>query len=343
MRSLAQIYRRCRGFTLIELLVVIAIIAVLMSLLIPAVQKVREAAARIKCANNMKQLGTALHAYHDVNGQFPPAIMMWYAVWGDSSGTANIEDPRFGPNWVCLILPYIEQGNLYNVGQPQTYTLANGYPQTWRTMRSTPLKVMQCPSDYANQAPYSQSGGGWERGNYACNAGPGWWWYSVNGQGEWEWTNAWTKCAPVMAINYGTSLTQLTNEDGSAFTILLNEVRIGVADTDSRGSWALGFPGASVTSANAIGDCTTPNDHNEQSDDVMHCDLFYYWGIGVNDGMGCWSGCWSWQAQARSKHPSGVNACFGDGSVRFIRNTIDQTTWGYMLSRNDGQPYDYGY
>jgi prepilin-type N-terminal cleavage/methylation domain-containing protein/prepilin-type processing-associated H-X9-DG protein len=349
-RRLARLYRRCRGFTLIELLVVIAIIAVLMSLLIPAVQKVREAAARIKCANNMKQLGVACHAYHDVNGQFPPAILMWYATWGDWNGTSNIEDPRFGPNWICLILPYIEQGNLYNTGQPQLYTAAQGWSQQWRVMRGTQIKVLQCPSDYHNQPPYSQTGGGWERGNYAANAGPGWWPYSVGGQGEWEWSNAWFRAAPVLGINYGATLTELTNEDGTAFTVLLNEVRIGVADTDCRGSWALGFPGASVTCANAIGDCILPNDCNEYSDDLMHCDMFYYWGIGTTDAMGCWPGCWSTQAQARSKHPNGVNCCMADGSTRFVNlfenetNTstggTNQNLWGYMLSRNDTVAFD---
>jgi prepilin-type N-terminal cleavage/methylation domain-containing protein/prepilin-type processing-associated H-X9-DG protein len=350
MRRLAQFYRRWRAFTLIELLVVIAIIAVLMSLLIPAVQKVREAAARIKCANNMKQLGTACHAYHDVNGQFPPAIMMWYAAYGDSTNDSNIDDPRFGPNWICMILPYIEQGNLYNTGQPQLYTAANNWSQQWRVMRSTQIKVLQCPSDYHTQAPFSLNGGAWERGNYAANAGPCNWYNSVGGQGDWEWSNAWFRAAPVMGINYGATLTQLTNEDGAAFTVLLNEVRIGVADTDSRGAWALGFPGASVTAANAVGDCILPNDHNENSDDIQHCDMFYYWGIGVTDAMGCWPGCWSWQAQARSKHPQGVNACFCDGSVHFISITNNETNiwtggfnqiiWGYMLSPNDSQPYD---
>jgi prepilin-type processing-associated H-X9-DG protein len=241
-----------------------------------------------------------------------------------------------------MILPYMEQQTLYQQGQPQTYTLANNWPQTWRNMRSTQLKVFWCPSDYHGQAPYSLDGGGWERGNYAANGGPGWWWYAVNGQGEWEWTNAWTRCGPVFGINYGATLTELTNEDGTAYTIMLNEVRIGVADTDARGVWAMGFPGSSITCANAIGDCTNPNDRNEYSDDVMHCDQFYYWGIGITDAMGCWPGCWSWQAQARSKHPDGVNACFCDGSVKFIKNNIDQTNWGYMLSRNDGHEWWYG-
>src|SRR5687767_12219962 len=103
MRSLATVPRRRVGFTLIELLVVIAIIAILIGLLLPAVQKVREAAARMKCQNNLHQIGVALHNYEGVYGKFPPATTR-----------VEIDTWMHGPTWWVYILPYVEQDAAYN-------------------------------------------------------------------------------------------------------------------------------------------------------------------------------------------------------------------------------------
>src|SRR6201990_1081135 len=102
-----KLFRR-RAFTLVELLVVIAILGILIALLLPAVQKVREAAAMIKCRNNLKQLTLGCTQHHEQTGRLPVSMLMY--------GTGNINDynQNFGPNWAVMILPYIEQGNLFN-------------------------------------------------------------------------------------------------------------------------------------------------------------------------------------------------------------------------------------
>jgi prepilin-type N-terminal cleavage/methylation domain-containing protein/prepilin-type processing-associated H-X9-DG protein len=132
-----------RGFTLIELLVVIAIIAVLIGLLLPAVQKVREAANRMQCTNNLKQIGVALHSYHDANGTFPPGYV------DGNKNRSSTPDNDVGPGWgwAAFLLPYIEQGNLYN-----QINFSQGIGIGSNTVISqTPLKIYQCPSDPIQQ------------------------------------------------------------------------------------------------------------------------------------------------------------------------------------------------
>jgi prepilin-type N-terminal cleavage/methylation domain-containing protein/prepilin-type processing-associated H-X9-DG protein len=138
------------GFTLIELLVVIAIIAILIGLLLPAVQKVREAAARIQCQNNLKQIGLAMHNYHDNMHAFPPAFARPASGVGLNWG------------WGVLILPFVEQDNLYNQLNPLGTNLAHN-----ATTNGPAPKVYLCPSDPTPLVNNYFSGYG--KSNYACS------------------------------------------------------------------------------------------------------------------------------------------------------------------------------
>ena len=357
-----------RGFTLIELLVVIAIIGVLVGLLLPAVQKVREAANRMSCSNNLKQIVLAAHDYHDSFGRFPVGVSI---PWARVDDDANLQMfGPFGPNWAVYLLPYVEQDNLYkqaNVASfPGVPFTVNGTPPanvnlSWRGVVSTKIKTYLCPSDGRNQQPYTASSptypaapavlplptqDGWARGNYAATAA--WEDFDHTNGGA---TKTTTKrgvmkgfaASPVFAVNYGAALTEIP--DGTSNTIAFNEVRAGISNLDHRGVWAIGMPGASITNAGRAAYNPSPNNNlgdtlaAGQGDELSDCNLFTYPGIGTRDHMGC-----QWDdklnndsAMARSSHTGGVNAGFADGSVRFIKDSIDEFTWCILQSKADGQ------
>lgn len=147
-----------RGFTLIELLVVIAIIAVLIGLLLPAVQKVREAAARSSCQNNLKQIGLAMHSFHDTNGQLP---MMYRAGTGE----------RFG--WGTMLLPFIEQAALYQqLGSPPPFSTGADGTMTNTALTRTKINTYLCPSDEQTGTGTNPAYGNYGKSNYVV-AGTG--------------------------------------------------------------------------------------------------------------------------------------------------------------------------
>ncbi len=331
MRS--PVYRESRGFTLIELLVVIAIIAILIGLLLPAVQKVRESAARTQCANNLKQWALAVHDYADVNGGLPPALI--------APGSTNWDQPRaangYGPNWIVLVLPQIEQGSLYNQQSASINSwLSNANTDHgWRSLGASRFSAVQCPSDPRNSTPLQLAGQTWARGNYAANQGPTGGFqrdgassspdFGLDGRGPFWITTR--------RPHRGTTIPRIL--DGSSNTILLGEVLSGFNDRDTRGTWALGHVGASSVGAYGYGDDDLPNDRQVAADDIDGCPSPSPW----QQNLGCWGGgANSHQATFRSAHPGGVNVAMADGTVRFLRDTISIQTYYQLGSAQDGLP-----
>ena len=166
-----------KAFTLIELLVVIAIIAILIGLLLPAVQKVRESAARTQCSNNLKQISLALHNYHDTNNGFPPGY-----VDGNPAGP-NTPDTDVGPGWgwASFLLPFVEQGNVYN---QINFSVGVGVGSN-AAVSQLPLKIHQCPAD-----PYQQVMTRYFHNSYTSSNPP----TILLAHGNYVGNNGWEEC-----------------------------------------------------------------------------------------------------------------------------------------------------
>jgi len=329
-------WKRPAGFTLIELLVVIAIIAILIALLVPAVQKVREAAARISCSNNMKQCGLACQNYHDQNKKLPPAVLVGRGIgWTDEN--------NIGPNWAVLILPYIEGGTLINSNAAVATSITNytaysvptgsggSNDQNWRAIRTNKVASYICPSESNANTLGNRNSGNWVRGNYAANEGPGDPGATANGGGGNNY-NGWGLSGGVLCINSSPTLGQISNQDGTSNVIMIAHIRSGMNANDMRGTWAFGMPACSTIANCGVGDSYGPNDTGCCSDDVSGCDDL------PNLKMGCWNGGYG-QGTARSEHTGIVIATFTDGSVRNIRDGVTQQQFYYLTSRNDGVPF----
>jgi prepilin-type N-terminal cleavage/methylation domain-containing protein/prepilin-type processing-associated H-X9-DG protein len=322
-----------RAFTLVELLVVIAIIGILVALLLPAVQAAREAARRMSCSNNLKQLGLALHNYHDVNKTFP-------------YGSNELGGGSKGCN-VFKLAPYIEQTALWNqidfsLAMPQGVDsqLANlGYGvQAWSTLSPAPeqqdLAILRCPSAAWTNTPYmSVSNYAASMGNQFIDDGgrcPG-----LNGN---DFGNG-----PVHtgASNTGNDISGMfarhywagkiaDAKDGTSNVIAMGEIKPQCGDHSYYFPWS--HPNtlwyattAPINFPTCGGEGPGKDDSTGGSEDCNH---FRTW----NMSMGF-----------KSNHPGGAQFVFCDGSVHFLPQTIDYLTYQRLGDRRDGQPVgDYG-
>ncbi len=354
---------RRRGFTLVELLVVIAVIGILIALLLPAVQSGREAARRLQCRNNLKQLALGINNYENVNKKYPPA-----GLCGDR--TKDYMEGPFYPrggqmiSWVVLILPFIDEGPLYRQFDLQRSVLDQPYePQ------ATPLKIMLCPSDDSEGQFFADAnltnGKRFAKGNYAAYVSP----YHVT------YTDWWPG-----GLSGAHRYTQKDIKDGTSKTLLLAEVRTRANEQDQRGAWALPWTGSSLLAfdMHAVGDSQlifspatgglnvtykmngfpytasslslgeTQRPNYAGLDVGANLDMLYKCPDAAGsqlDGMPCGefqaNYFWGWLSAApRSRHAGGVDVVFLDGHVGFLLDTIDEYAMAYLVSSNDGQTVD---
>jgi prepilin-type N-terminal cleavage/methylation domain-containing protein len=321
--SLSLRRSRGRGFTLIELLVVIAIIAILIALLVPAVQKVRAAAARIQCVNNLKQLGLAVHNCHDSYKRLPPV-----AGWFPSTNNQPAAGMTYGSVLVHL-LPFVEQGAIVKAAsaqyQPATGPAIQVYaPCLVPDVYGSSVAVFQCPSDPSmvngQCSGITPPQGG---SSYACN-------FYAFGTG--------TTVAPYLAgFNwFGSNRIPASFPDGTSNTIIFTEKYARCEHPPKKATgggnmWAHAGVDAGVSWWPVV---MSPHYLKDYSDNSVGPGALFQ--PQPSPFMGGTSTC-DW-TRASSAHSGGIQVCLCDGSVRTVNEGISTATWWAAFTPNGGEP-----
>lgn len=316
--------RSPRGFTLIELLVVVAIIAVLISLLLPAVQQAREAARRTQCKNNLKQIGLALHNYHDIHQVFPPSYLVQPktdAIQGTPNGNGDN-----GPGWTMLtmMLPQLDLSTLYN----GLNTNLPAWHSSNATLALTRIPTYRCPSDVSSTGVYNVVDGcgagattlaTFSLSNYVANAG----------QVE-VWGDAGDLSSLANGPLYRNARTRVADvTDGLSNTVFMGEQ----TNYHTIGATWVGIVPGSQT-------CPTARFAYAGSDEAAP-QINVHSGPGgpfeippvihpPNSNLGLVD-------EMYSMHSDGCNVLMGDGSVRFASKSMDSVLWSYLATRAGGE------
>ncbi len=318
LSSIIRVRKQGRGFTLIELLVVIAIIAILVALLLPAVQQAREAARRTQCKNNLKQIGIAFHNYHDIYKQFP---------LGEVSTSTNRQfQTAWG--WAVLTLPQLEQSNLYNQLNPGATRLDQAISDPIKlAFLRTPIPPYLCPSDPGQPLNASRSLRGTTGAVQPVSTSN---YVGIHGVCAW---NLFSDRIPgVFAWNWSAKMRDIT--DGSSNTIMVGEratAGIRLSQPGGAAVWA------GITTADNIS--FSPSLPSDRADGIMA--LGY---LQINPPTSANHGF-------SSQHTGGAQFLFGDGSVKFLSENMhsyisdvtacaDASAWGVfqtLCSPKDGQ------